>query len=450
MSSLQDIFRQHFPAYAASRKLHPRERRAASCISQCYGPALGTHILRCPEGHFERIVYHACRHRSCPRCAQAARARWLDAQLARLLPCPHHHVVFTLPHSLLPLWEFNRKDLTELFFECVRDTLLTLLGERKRLGAMPGILMSLHTWGRNLSHHPHMHCLVTAGGLSSEGHWVASRDPLLVHHKPLRELFRGKFLGLLNGLLRDEELALPPCQDRQYWHDLIATLYKVAWNLKVLPAYPHGEGVSIYLARYVKGGPIADDRRLTCRDGRVRMPYTDHRQRNTQHLELSAAEFISRILWHAPPQGQHTTRHAGLYCGARMRLRVAAAAELAKQPGPWPRPRTPAAPAPTATAPAGTTAAPCLPAIPTSTARPCPVCSAPLLRWVGLPAARRRSEISQYRLQYRPIPPPLAAAGRCPTPRSTADPARRGTPARQQPSKHHLSPGRCAPPRVAG
>jgi len=433
--SLQDIFRQHLPGYTASRKLHPREWRAASCISQCYGPALGTHVLRCPEGHFERIQYHACRHRSCPRCAEPARARWLDAQLTRLLPCPHHHVVFTLPHSLLPLWEFNRAALTQLFFECVRSTLFTLLADARRLGAMPGLLMSLHTWGRNLSHHPHMHCLVTAGGLSPQGRWVASRDPLLVHHNPLRALFRGKFLGRLNGLLRQQQLALPPHQDRLFWHALIRTLYKVPWNLKVLRAYPHGQGVSIYLARYVKGGPIAQDRHLSCHDGLVRMPYTDHRHHRTLHLNLPAHEFIARILWHAPPQGQHTTRHAGLYCGARTRLRAMAAAELATLPGPWPRPRKSAVPAPAVDLEPRATAA-----------RACPVCCEPLLRSVGLPAARRRSEFSQ----YRPIPPPRAAAERCPTPRSTADPTRRGTPARQQPANHHLSPGRCAPPRGAG
>lgn len=407
--SLQDIFHQHFPAYAAARKLHPRERRAASCISQCYGPALGTHVLRCPQGHFERIQYHACRHRSCPRCAGPARARWLDAQLERLLPCAHHHVVFTLPHSLLPLWEFNRAALTQLFFECARDTLLALLADPKRLGGMPGILMSLHTWGRNLSHHPHMHCLVTAGGLSPKGRWVASRDPLLVHHDPLRALFRGKFLGRLNELLRDGQLVHPPHQDRQFWHALIRTLYQVAWNLKVQPAYAHGEGVSIYLARYVKGGPIARDRSLSCHEGRVRMPYTDHLQQRTQTLTLPAEEFISRILWHAPPQGQHTTRHAGLYCTARRRLRATAAAELAKQPGAWPRPRTPAAPAAPAVAPAPT--APCAP----SAARTCPVCCKPLLRLIGLPPARRRSEISL----HRPRSPPFAAGQRCPTPRSS-------------------------------
>lgn len=406
--SLQDIFCRHFAAYAATRALHPREWRAAACISQCYGPALGTHVLRCPEGHFERIQYHACRHRSCPRCAEPARARWLAAQLDRLLPCAHHHVIFTLPHSLLPLWEFNRAALTQLLFECVRDTLLTLLADPRRLGAMPGILMSLHTWGRNLSHHPHVHCLVTAGGLSPEGRWVAARDPLLVHHDPLRALFRGKFLGRLNALLCEQQLALPPRQDRHHWHAITRGLYEVAWNLKVMPAYAHGQGVSMYLARYVKGGPIAKDRRLSCDHGHVRMPYTDHRLRRTRYLTLPTQEFMARILWHASPQGQHTTRHAGLYCGARARLRAAAAAELGKLPGPWPRPSVPApAPAPTAAAAAATSAS-----------HPCPVCSRPMVRQRGLPAARWRSEISL----HRPTPPPAQHSERCPTPRSTATP----------------------------
>lgn len=167
--SMQEIFLEHLPELEGQRALHPRERRAAQCISECYTAAIGSHVLRCPEGHYERLQYHACRHRSCPRCAEPARSRWIDAQMQRLLPCAHFHVIFTLPHELLPLWEFNRRVLTAEFFDCVRETLQQLMADERRLGASPGLMMSLHTWGRTLSHHPHMHCLLTAGGLDAQG-----------------------------------------------------------------------------------------------------------------------------------------------------------------------------------------------------------------------------------------------------------------------------------------
>ena len=148
--TLQDIFVQHFPAYAATRTLHRRQQRAAQCISQCYTPALGSHVLRCPAGHYERLQPHACRHRSCPRCVEPARSRWIDSQMLRLLPCAHFHTVFTVPHELLALWAFNRSVMTQLLFDCARSSLLDLMADPLRMGVLPGLLMSLHTWGRNL------------------------------------------------------------------------------------------------------------------------------------------------------------------------------------------------------------------------------------------------------------------------------------------------------------
>jgi hypothetical protein len=388
MASLQEIFRQHFPAYAATRVLHPREARAAFCVSNCFGPALGSHVLRCPSGHFQQIQPHACRHRSCPQCAEYSRSRWLDPLLARLLPCAHNHAIFTLPHELLPLWEFNRALLSSLFFDCVRQSLLTLLANPRRLGATPGLLMSLHTWGRNLSHHPHIHCLVTAGGLSPDGHWVACRDPRLLAFEPLRRLLRGKVLGSINALLRDHQLCLPPQQSTDHWFDVTRRLYCKHWALEILPAYPHGKGVALYLAHYTRGGPIPKVRPLQLRDGQVRMTYTSHRDHARHTLMLPVQEFIARVLWHAPPQGLHTTRYAGLYCTALAALRLSAREQLisALAPQDWPRPAKALKPATAVACPSR-----------------CPVCSGPLLRLVDQPV-RRQDGISL----YRPIPPPSA------------------------------------------
>ena len=392
MASLQDIFRQHLPAYAATRALHPREARAAFCITNCFGPALGTHVLRCPAGHFQQVQPHACRHRCCPECAEYSRSRWLQPLLDRLLPCAHNHAIFTLPHELLPLWALNRALLSSLFFDCVRQSLLTLLADPRRLGVTPGLLMSLHTWGRNLSYHPHIHCLVTSGGLSPQGQWLACRDPRLLPFPPLRALLRGKFLGLLNAMLRLNQLRLPAGQDTLYWYRINRLLYRKHWALEILPAYPHGKGVALYLARYAKGGPIPKDRPLSCIDGQVRMTYTSHRDHAQHTLMLPVHEFIARVLWHAPAPGVHTTRYAGLYCSALRddRLRARDQLLLAMHPVSWPRAAVPFQPPRVATP------------------ERCPVCCATLLRLPDLPV-HQPDAISLDCAIPPPTPPPLGS-----------------------------------------
>lgn len=332
--TLQDIFVQHFPAYAATRTLHRRQQRAAQSISQCYTPALGSHVLRCPEGHYERPQPHACRHRSCPRCVEPARSRWIDSQMLRLLPCAHFHTVFTIPHELLALWAFNRSQLTQLLFDCARSSLLELMADPRRLGVLPGLLMSLHTWGRNLSHHPHLHCLVTAGGLDPQGQWKSSRAHVPISAMPLKRLFRGKFLSMLGQSLTHRRLALPDQMDTAYWRSIIRSLYRKDFNVQVGDVYEHGHGVALYLARYVKGGPLPKDRPLYLDGTTVRFEYTDHRDHRTKSLALPVEQFIDRILWHAPPKGQHVTRHAGLYSTPLQAHHQRALTHLLLQPEP--------------------------------------------------------------------------------------------------------------------
>jgi hypothetical protein len=312
-STLQTIFREHLHEFAQTRSLHPREQRAAQCIRDCYSDALGSHTLSCPNGHGSIVQHHACRHRSCPRCAARPRQQWLKAELERLLPCPHFHIVFTLPHALMGLWEFNRRRINQLLFDCARQSLLELCANERHLGASPGILMSLHTWGRTLSRHPHVHCLVSAGGVDDHGQWKSCQSRFLVPVKPLQHLFRGKLLSHLSQALNGERLHLPTWLGTPHWKDVIAQQYRRHWNVRISEPYTHGRGVALYLARYVKGGPLPSDRSLDLTDDKVSFGYTDHRDQRRKTLHLQAREFIERVLWHAPPQAQHTVRHAGLY-----------------------------------------------------------------------------------------------------------------------------------------
>jgi hypothetical protein len=401
--SLQDIFIEHFPRYAQTRALHPREWRAALCISRCYTSELGAHVLTCPEGHYERVQWHACRHRSCPRCVEPARTRWVEAQKLRLLPCAHFHTVFTLPHELLALWSYNREQMTQLLFEAARDSLLQLMADPRRLGVLPGLLMSLHTWGRNLSMHPHLHCLVTAGGLNEQGQWKDSCTHVPVSALPLKALFRGKFLSNLGALLKHRRLSLPPEQDRGYWHAQIRSLWRKDFHVEVCDVYEHGRGVMLYLARYVKGGPLPKDRPLWCDEQQVAFDYTDHRDGKTKRMRMPVMQFVGRMLWHAPPKGQHVTRHAGLYGTARARQHDAALRALMDaQPALWPRAAASADPPP----------------LPPEAPR-CPSCRVTLLRRLRPRATHQGSENSLAAvLTTHSRAPPLIQ--RRPTLRSTA------------------------------
>jgi hypothetical protein len=373
--SEQTVFQRFFGAFAASRSLHPRELRAAQCISGCGTRAMGAHVLSCPEGACEQLQFHACRHRSCPRCAQSSRSRWIDAEFQRLLPCPHWHIVVTLPHELIPLWAFNRSRFTSLFMRCVREALLELMQHPRYRGAppgvLPGLLMSLHTWGRTLSHHPHVHCLLSAGGIDVAGRWRDLPPNWVMPVRVLQTLLRGKLLGALGQAIEHGRWVLPPALTPQLWQQQLHDLWRKHWNVEIRGPYDHGRGVVLYLARYAKGAPVPPHRFLELLDQpgapAVRMPYLDHRSGQQRTLQLPVEEFISRVLWHAPARGIHTTRHAGLYTAAHRHHHLAAQQHLRQRPQAqqWPRPNVSQPPAPV----------------------PCPHCQKPMLRGRVLRAA---------------------------------------------------------------
>jgi hypothetical protein len=312
-SSMQSIFRHHFAQLAQTRTLSLRELAAASAIMKCGTPAMGGHVLECPQGHYQRVQYHSCRHRSCPRCAEQPRQQWVQGVLGRLLPCEHFHAVFTLPHEFIALWEYNRELLSKELFDAVRRSVLQLCADPRLLGAQPGVLMALHTWGRTLSRHPHVHCLISAGGLDAQGNWKSSRREHLVPVKALAALFRGKLLARLSELLKSGRLKLPEQQPLEYWRACISRQYRAHWNVQLAQRYAHGRGVALYLARYVKGGALPSSRPLFENDHQVSFGYTDHRDGRAKTLSLSPQHFLQRVLWHAPPRGQHMVRYCGLY-----------------------------------------------------------------------------------------------------------------------------------------
>lgn len=334
MITLQAIFREHFAQYAQTHSLHLRELRAATAIMRCRTAELGGRVLACEQGHYATTQFNSCRHRSCPRCAEAPRQRWVQWQLQRLLPCEHFHAVFTLPHVFLPLWQHNRAWLNARLFDCARESLLELCGDARHLGCTPGVLMALHSWGRDLSCHPHVHCLISAGGLDAQGRWRACRSGYLVPVKALATLFRGKLLHALSQAIAHQRLQLPDPLGPAFWRAQIRSQYRKHWNVHLSERYSHARGVALYLARYVKGGPLAQQRALHLRGDDVLMPYTDHRDGRAKRARWDVQHFIERVLWHAAPRGQHLVRHCGLYSSAARLHHQRAMQQLRPQPEP--------------------------------------------------------------------------------------------------------------------
>ena len=331
-ATLQRIFNSHFDQYAQHHPLALKHYQAARAIQQCRTEAMGGHVQRCPDHHEAHIQYHSCHHRSCPRCHALSNARWVEAQQARLLACDHYHVVFTLPHELLDLWQHNTRWFANALFGASADTLMTLLQDKKHLGALPGIVMALHTWGRTLSLHPHVHCLVTGGGLDAQQQWRSLRYDYLLPVAVVKALYKGKLLARLWGALTADELQLPARQTRGELQRLLRQLNDKDWNVRIQERYAHGQGVVRYLARYVKGGAIRDRHLREADAQQVSFEYTDHQDHRRKTLTLSTEHFMQRVLWHVPESGQHTVRQYGLYAHHSRSKRALCRAQLHQAP----------------------------------------------------------------------------------------------------------------------
>ena len=311
--TLQTIFRIGFAAYIATKKLPAFIYKAAWCLMHCRTEVMGGHVQACPEGHFEKNHYNSCKHRICPLCAFIQVQRWLFKQKARLLGCAHYHVVFTIPHELNILWKYNSTLMTNMLFHSAIETIQQLLSDKKYLGAMPGIIASLHTWSKTLILHPHIHCLITGGGLNNDK-WINLRRDYLFPIAAARILFQGKLLDAISKALANGQLILPPELTIDQAKRLIKKCWKKKWNIHIREKYTHGKGVLTYLARYLKGGPISNSRIVAIRDNQV----TFHVGREKKQLmTLTIEEFIQRFLQHVPHPSCVVVRSYGLYASTK-------------------------------------------------------------------------------------------------------------------------------------
>jgi len=287
-------------------------------IARCRTAALGGHLDECTRcGHRASISYNSCRDRHCPKCQIAARERWIAARQRELLPTRYLHVVFTLPHRLAPLVLQNKRVLYDLLFRTSAETLLEVARNPNRLGAEIGFFSVLHTWSQKLNIHPHVHCVVPAGGLSSDHtRWVRSRDNYFLPKEVLRKVFRGKFVEALEQAFQNGQLNfhadLKLLAQPKIFAAWLRPLHQQDWVVYLKRPFGGPEYVLQYLGRYTHRVAISNHRLVSFTDGQVTFRYRDSADHNKQKLwPLPVDEFLGRFLLHILPKGFVRIRNFG-------------------------------------------------------------------------------------------------------------------------------------------
>ena len=333
---LADIVRAHRDELMRSTSLRPEQARALKAIELCRTPALGGHLDSCTVCGFERPAYNSCRNRHCPKCQALAQEQWIAARMERVLPVGHFHVVFTLPSELYPLVAFRREEMLGLLMRTAAETLDELA--RKRLGVTLGITEVLHTWNRELGFHPHVHCVVSAGGQALDDSVWIPKAKFLFPVKVLGALFRGKMMHAIRRLHRARTFdGFDTFRDPQAFDSLMARVAKHAWVVYSKAPFASSRHVFEYLGRYTHRVGIANSRLLVVEDGLVTFA-----TKNGGTKTLRGADFLRCFVRHILPPGFVKIRHYGLYAAANVHTRLARAHSLLR-PVPPSEPSSPPA-----------------------------------------------------------------------------------------------------------
>lgn len=293
------------------------ETYVLKCLAACRTSALGGHIEQCDRCGHKRPAYNSCRNRHCPKCQSAARADWMAERQKELLPVPYYHVVFTLPGAAARIALQNKKLVYDMLFAASAKTLHEVATDPKHLGAKIGFLSVLHTWGQNLDHHPHVHCLVPGGGLSQdEKAWIPCRKGFFLSVRVLSKVFRGKFLALLKSAYDAGELqlhgSLKSLRKQSEFQNTLSELYEKDWVVYAKPPFGSSRQVLKYLARYTNRVAISNDRLVRLREGEVTFLWKNYANGNKCcNMTLRATEFLRRFLLHLLPSGFVRIRHYG-------------------------------------------------------------------------------------------------------------------------------------------
>jgi Putative transposase/Transposase zinc-binding domain len=303
---LAEIVRRHGHRLG---ELSGEKQRILRAIACCRTAALGGHVQTCDCCQFQRIAYNSCRNRHCPKCQASACARWMEDRAAELLPVEYFHVVFTLPDVFNPLALANKRIVYGVLFDAVAQTLSEVAANPKRLGAKIGFIGILHTWGQNLCLHPHVHCVVPGGGISSDGKWISCRPGFFLPVRVLSKVFRGKFIDLL----KQNRGKLIGAENADAFDQMLDASVQHDWVVYAKRPFGGPQQVLKYLARYTHRIAISNRRLVSVDNQTVTFKYKDYAHHNRKRtMTLDGAEFLRRFLMHAVPSGFMRIRHFGL------------------------------------------------------------------------------------------------------------------------------------------
>jgi len=329
-----DVIRLHGDAYLREHPTSLRQRQVLFRLAACRTAQLGGHLNACPNCPDVQVIsYNSCRDRHCPKCQGRERSLWVESSLLRILPAPHFHLVFTIPDSLSPLVLRHPRLLYDLLFRASSQTLLDLAADPRHLGVTPGFVSVLHTWAQNLAHHPHIHCIVTPGGLALDGvRWIHSPRRFLLPVKALAKRFRHLFI---QGLIHMRASGRLPLSDPYLWASFRHSLYQKRWVVFAKRPFAGPEPLFRYLGNYTHRVAISNHRLLSVGPDsvsftvRARQPDSGRRK-----VTLTGLEFLRRFLLHVLPKGFVRIRYFGLYTSAHRATRLASARLLQSPPPP--------------------------------------------------------------------------------------------------------------------
>ena len=341
-----DVFRLSGTQYksAQHRHLSLAQLKVMSAIERCRSAQLGAHHLHCEHCHTDAIAYNSCRNRHCPKCQGSSAKRWFAAREQQLLPVEYYHVVFTLPGEVAQLAFYNKAHMYQLLFKAASQTLLTIAGDTRHLGAEVGTTMVLHTWGSAMMHHPHVHCIVPGGGLDKAKQWKACKKGFFLPVRVLSRLFRRLYMQGVRELYESTQLLcfgeLTQTSGFEHAGHFMAWCKQqqsMEWVVYAKPPFAGPQAVLKYLSRYTHRVAIANRRLQSIDETHVSFTYKDYRRKgNNMHrtMQLTCDEFMRRFLLHVLPTGFHRIRHYGLLASkaklnmARQALHVAPPPEI--------------------------------------------------------------------------------------------------------------------------
>ena len=328
---LADIIREYGPSYIKVHPLPCRVLKVINSIARCRTSSLGGHLSRCESCGYQQPFYNSCRNRHCPKCGSLARERWLMSRKEHVLPIAYFHTVFTIPDTLNHLTLHNQRVIYNILFRAGSETLITLGKDDKHLGARIGVIATLHTWGQNLTDHPHLHCIVTGGGLSKdEKGWkypkkLKNSDSFFVHVNVLSDLFKKKFMAYLQEAYDRGDLTrkeLPYFKSESKFRKFKNDLYKKKWITYCKEPFSGAESVLEYLGRYIYRVAISNKRLIKLENGKVMFRWRDYRDGKEKVMHLDAFEFIRRFLLHVLPKGFFKVRYYGILASRNLNTKL--------------------------------------------------------------------------------------------------------------------------------